>query len=51
MNKLDVIFPTDLKQTPDIIINIYIQKSSLFSGDQKERLGYIRMPAKDCVRT
>lgn len=41
---MQVNFPTDLKQVPDIIINVYSEKT--FSGAY--RLGYIRIPAKDC---
>jgi hypothetical protein len=39
-------YPIDLKQAPDIIINVYSEKT--FSGEF--RLGYIRIPAKECMR-
>ena len=37
-------FLTDIKQTPDIIINVYSEKT--FTGEY--RLGYLRIPARDC---
>lgn len=46
MKPLSINFPLDIKQTPDIIINIYSDKT--FTGEY--RLGYIRIPAKDCMR-
>ena len=39
---LEVNFPIDIRQTPDIFIYIGVK--------DKEILGYIRIPAKDCQR-
>jgi hypothetical protein len=44
MDTLKVNCPNDIKQTPDIIIYIYSKAS--FSGEQK--IGYIRVPAREC---
>ena len=46
MKSLRVNYPQDLKQVPDIIINVYTE--STFSGDY--RLGYVRIEAQDCIR-
>jgi hypothetical protein len=46
LKALRVNFPKDLKQNPDIIINIYYD--STFTKDY--RVGYIRIPAKNCSR-
>ena len=43
---MSVDFPQDLKQVPDIIINVYSEKT--FTGEY--RLGYIRVPVKDCCQ-
>lgn len=46
IKQLQVNYPQDLSQTPDIIINVYIEKT--FTGDH--RIGYIRIPAQECQR-
>ena len=46
MKDLQVSLPSESNQIPDLIINVYSQKT--FSGEY--RLGYIRIPARECMR-
>jgi hypothetical protein len=47
MEALNMNLPTDPHQTPDIIINVFSEK--IFSGEY--RLGYIRIPAIECMKS
>lgn len=47
MEPLIANIPLDVAQIPDIIINVYSDKT--FSGEY--RVGYLRIPAKDCMRS
>lgn len=46
MEALPVNLPNDHSQTADIIINVYSDKT--FSGEY--RLGYLRIPARECMK-
>jgi hypothetical protein len=46
MKALPVSLPNEISQTPDIIINVYTEKT--FSGEF--RLGYIRIPVRECMK-
>ena len=44
MKPMNVSYPVDVRQVPDIIVNVYINKT--FGGEY--RIGYIRIPVREC---